>query len=152
VQEAISGAEASAALKDVSVRLLALSASVTETMGRGNKVVGRKAGQLAAAHLPEMYEETSVEGMLARLRKRFAGSFDFEATAAADGSAVSLRFTHCALAKVVAQGAEQPGAAVLCTLFHEFWAGMLGSFAAKSYVVEPATDGNVCSMKLQVRN
>jgi NAD-dependent dihydropyrimidine dehydrogenase PreA subunit len=152
VQEAIGSEELVAALQDVSVRLRGLSASVRETMGRGNKVVGRKAGQLAASHLPEMYEEATVTGVLERLSRRFSGSFEFESAVQDDGAQVQLTFTRCALAKVVAGGGEEKGAAVLCSLFHEFWAGMLGSFAGRSYMVEPAEGSNVCSLKLQVRN
>ncbi len=48
----ISAEECDRAFKDVSVRLMALASAVTETMGRGQTAVGRKAGNVAASHLP----------------------------------------------------------------------------------------------------
>lgn len=145
-------AEMEEALVDVGIRLSALGASVTETMGRGQKAVGRKAGQLAAAHLPEMYEGRTVQEVLDRLQRRFRGSFDFAVEATADGTAIDLRFDHCALGRVVrSQGAEE-GQAVLCILFHEYWAGLLGQFTSRTYALEPGGGTDVCSMKLRARN
>lgn len=140
------------ALIDVSFRLRALSDSVTETMGRGGKVVGRKAGSLAAEHLPEMYEGTSIDEVLQGMRKRFAGSFDFDSSIAADGVTITMSFPHCAMHRVVEDAGGKIGDHVLCQLFHEYWAGLVGAFVHKSYVVEMAEVGSRCTMKLSCRN
>ena len=139
------------ALRDVSVRLSALSDSITETMGRGHKVVGRKAGQLAAHHLPELYEGRSLAEVLDRMRQRFAGSFDFVADIAADESEVHLRFEQCALAPVVRAAGQSEGSAVLCGLFHEYWAGLLGACCNRSFGVTSGS-GGTCSIQLRSRN
>lgn len=136
------------ALKDVSVRLTALGQSVTETMGRGQKAVGRKAGQLAAAHLPEMYEGRSVEDVIARLRKRFVHSFDFDATVGDSGSEITIQFSKCALHRVVKEAGDEVGTSLLCGLFHEYWAGLLGTFTNNSYKIEMKEAGTQCTMNL----
>jgi NAD-dependent dihydropyrimidine dehydrogenase PreA subunit len=136
------------ALRDVSVRLHALGQSVTETMGRGQKAVGRKAGQLAAAHLPEMYEGRSVEDVLQRMRKRFESSFDFEPSVTDGGSEITCKFSKCALGAMVEQSGEKVGDALLCGLFHEYWAGLLGAFTNNSYKIEMKETGSQCTMHL----
>lgn len=135
------------ALKDVSVRLDALAQAVTETMGRGQRAVGRKAGTLAAAHLPEMYEEASLEDVLKRMQQRFRDSFDFEFELA--GENVNLTFTPCGLHRVVTEMGETPGEAVLCKLFHEYWAGLLSSFAGARYRCDMPEVGEHCKMVLE---
>ncbi len=139
------------ALQDVAVRLAALGDSVTETMGRGNKAVGRRAGKLSAAHLPEMYEGRNLEEVLARLQHRFAGSFAFQAELGEEGR-VGIRFDHCALAPVVEKNGQKPGQAVLCTLFHEFWAGLLSEFTHRQYALEAPNGEPVCSLSLKQRD
>jgi NAD-dependent dihydropyrimidine dehydrogenase PreA subunit len=138
------------ARRDVGVRLMALGASVTETMGRGVRAVGRKAGSLAASHLPEMYEGASLEDVLARMKRRFAGSFDFEATVEPGGE-VRMTFPKCALGRVVTEQGQKIGDAMLCGLFHEYWAGLLGAFTGRNYAVEMTETGGRCVMRLQAR-
>jgi 2-oxoglutarate ferredoxin oxidoreductase subunit delta len=138
------------ALRDVRVRLKALSDAVTETMGRGQKAVGRAAGARAAAHLPEMYEESELGNVLERLRRRFAGSFDFEATVAGDDQVV-LRFPACAFRHAVTSQGDQIGKAVLCDLFHEYWAGLLGAFTSRSFSVSMLDTERECTMRLGIR-
>lgn len=140
------------ALRDVAVRLVALGDSVTETMGRGQKVVGRKAGQLAAVHLPDLYEGVGLEAVLARMRARFQGSFDFDAEVAPSGDEVAIRFQHCALASVAEQAGQRVGGAVLCTVFHEYWAGLVGELTGRTYSPEPMDGAGPCSMRLRVRS
>ncbi len=136
------------ALKDVSVRLQGLGQSVTETMGRGQKAVGRKAGTLAAAHLPEMYEGGSVEEVLQRMRERFKGGFDFEPTVQDGGSTIIFKFTNCALGALVRDAGDTVGDALLCGLFHEYWAGLVGAFTNNSYKIEMKETGGQCTMHL----
>jgi hypothetical protein len=60
------------------VRLKALADALKEIMGRGQKAVGRSAGNLAAAHMPEMYE-TSRWPTFWRACAAFRHAFDFDA-------------------------------------------------------------------------
>jgi NAD-dependent dihydropyrimidine dehydrogenase PreA subunit len=151
VRAALTDVDYDEARRDVSVRLKALGDSVTETMGRGQRAVGRKAGALAASHLPEMYEDGSLPEVLARMKTRFAGSFDFDATVAQGGTEVTMVFPRCALARVVTEQGEAIGSAVLCSLFHEYWAGLVGAFTNRNYAVEMLETGARCAMRLQVR-
>jgi 2-oxoglutarate ferredoxin oxidoreductase subunit delta len=139
------------ALADTHVRLRALGAALKEIMGRGHKAVGRSAGILAAAHMPEMYETTQLTDLLASLRRRFAHAFDFDAKVESDG-AVTLTFPGCALHRVVTSQGEVVGSANLCELFHEYFAGLMSAFSGKNYAV--ATLGTVgqCTMKFQIRS
>ena len=136
------------ALRDVYVRLHALSDAASETMGRGQKAAGRKAGQLAATHLPELYEGTNMEEVVQRLKDRFPNAFAFSSTVEGGGEGIGVDFSHCALQQVVESQGEEVGKARLCVLFHEYWAGLLGEFSTKRYMVEP---GNGCSFRLQAR-
>lgn len=149
--EPLSAADFDEALADTQVRIRALAAALKEIMGRGQKAVGRSAGNLAAAHMPEMYETTKMKDLLAGLHRRFAHAFDFEAKLDDDGG-VSLAFTTCALHRVVAAQGEVAGGATLCELFHEYLAGLMSAFSGKSYTV--ATVGTVgqCTVRLQIRS
>jgi len=139
------------ALKDVHVRLKALGDAVTETIGRGHKAVGRAAGTLAASHLPEMYEQTTLSTVLDRMRVRFAEAFAFKASIADDGAKVALEFKDCAISRVVARSGDTAGNAVLCALFHEYWAGLLGAFTDRNYAVETPNAGAPCAITFQAR-
>jgi len=149
--EQLGAADYTEALADTQVRIKALAAALKEIMGRGHKAVGRSAGTLAAAHMPEMYETTQLSELLAGLRRRFAHAFEFEAKLDDDG-AVTLTFPGCALHKVVSSQGEVVGSATLCELFHEYFAGLMSSFSGKNYSV--ATLGTVgqCTMKFQIRS
>ncbi len=138
------------ALGDLSFRLLALSDSVIETMGRGQKAVGRKAGVLAAAHLPEMYEGASMLEVIERMRLRFAGAFDFEPSF--NEAEITMVFSKCSMNRVVTEAGGKIGEHVLCKLFHEYWAGLVGAFTDKNFTVEMPEVGSTCTMKLMPRN
>ena len=150
--EQLTQADYNEALKDTHVRLKALSEALKEIMGRGQKAVGRSAGNLAAAHMPEMYETTQMADLMAGLRKRFVHAFDFEAKVEADGTTVTLTFSSCALHKVVTAQAEIVGSANLCELFHEYVAGLISAFSGKSYTGATVATVGQCTMKFQIRN
>jgi NAD-dependent dihydropyrimidine dehydrogenase PreA subunit len=132
--------------RDVAARLYALSSAVTETMGRAQKAVGRKAGSVAATHLPEMYEEEDLSGVLGRMQKRFKNAFDFDFKL--DGEDVELTFNPCGLLKVVTDQGDKVGDAVLCHLFHEYWTGLVSTFTSSKYKCEVPQAGETCLMRL----
>jgi ferredoxin len=140
------------ALKDVRVRLKALGDAVTETIGRGQKAVGRAAGTLAASHLPEMYEQTGLSDLLDRMQTRFSNSFDFTTAIVNEGAKITLTFKNCAFCGVAAQNGEKVGSAVLCGLFHEYWAGLLGAFANQPYTIETPDANSPCVVTLQAKS
>ena len=152
VTSALSPADVAEALTDVAVRLGALADSVTETMGRGQRAVGRRAGKLAAAHLPEMYEGRNLEEILARLHHRFRASFTFRAETRENGASIAVHFDKCALEPVVSKLGQPIGKAVLCTLFHEYWAGILSEFAGQQYALDAPNGGSACSLQLRLRD
>jgi NAD-dependent dihydropyrimidine dehydrogenase PreA subunit len=137
-----------AALRDVSTRLHALAQTILDTMGRGYGVVGRRAGSLAAEHLPEMYEGNGLDEVLGRLQKRFASSFEFDYKIGSDGG-VDMTFHPCCLGKVVQGAGQKVGEAGLCMVFHEYWAGLIGAFAdRKRCTCKVPVAGETCQMKL----
>jgi NAD-dependent dihydropyrimidine dehydrogenase PreA subunit len=138
------------ALGDVRTRLRALGDSVTETMGRGIKVVGRTAGTLAAAHLPDLYEETALETVLERLQDRFGSSFPFKFEVKPDGS-VRFAFSNCAIKTIVDAGETALGADALCVLFHEYWAGLIGEFCKRKFLVQADHSDKPCSFSITAR-
>ncbi len=140
------------ALKDTYVRLQALSDALKEIMGRGQRAVGRSAGILAAAHLPEMYERTDLAQLLAGLRRRFAHAFDFEAKLDTGSGAATLTFPACAMHKVVAAQGQPAGTANLCELFHEYFAGLLSAFSGKSYTAATVSTVGQCTVTFQLRS
>jgi 2-oxoglutarate ferredoxin oxidoreductase subunit delta len=150
--EELTAEEVAGATVDVRTRLHALADSVTETMGRGYKVVGRRAGQLAAEHLPEMYERRGAAGVLDRMRERLGEAFAFDADVAGGGERIAVKFHKCALWAIAQQGAAQPPDATVCVLFHEYWAGLLGAFLGRSYMVERSEGSDTCAIELRARN
>ncbi|MCG3191755.1 MAG: hypothetical protein DIJKHBIC_00983 [Thermoanaerobaculia bacterium] len=135
------------ARKDLAARLLALSATVVETIGRGSKAMGRRAGALAATHLPEMYEEAGLDRVLASMKHRFRGAFEFDYSLS--GERADLHFHPCGLCQVVEEAGEKVGEAVLCQLFHEYWAGLLTAFVGSQYRCEVPVAGRECRMELK---
>ena len=132
------------ALKDTYVRLQALAEALKEIMGRGQRAVGRSAGNLAAAHLPEMYESAGLAQLLAGMRRRFAHAFEFEAQLEPDAQSATLTFPACAVQKVIAASGTPVGSANLCELFHEYFAGLLSAFSGKSYAAVTRSPGCPC--------
>lgn len=122
-------------LNDVSVRLHGLSQAITETLGRGQKAAGRKAGQLAAERQPELYRAATLESALAALMKSFNHGFDLDCLT--DGDDLDLDFKACALKRVVEAQGETVGEAALCKLFHEYLAGLFGTFTGHRFKVDP---------------
>lgn len=116
------------AYKDISETLLSLARAIESIMGRGVKALGRRAGMVAASHFPEVYEENDLAGRLERLRQRLKLSFDFDFELA--GGEVRFTFAPCGLCRVVQEeSGEKVGDAVLCRLFHDFLAGLVGAYA-----------------------
>ena len=142
-------ADVTAAIRDVSTRLRALGESATETMGRGIKVVGRTAGTLAAAHLPDLYEDSTLETVLERLSVRFAGAFPFTFKIC-EGS-VNFTFSNCAIKTIVEEGGSQIGTSSLCVLFHDYWAGLIGEYCKHKYSVEPSVANEPCSFSISAK-
>jgi NAD-dependent dihydropyrimidine dehydrogenase PreA subunit len=140
------------ALKDVGVRLDGLAESIVETMGRGQKAVGRKAGKLSAEHLPEMYEGHGLSEVLTRLQHRLRGAFEFDSKASDDGRAVTLSMKKCALVRVCQQAGRTPASAVVCQLLHEYLAGLLGTFVNINYSVTMDEAKCPCTITLSVRD
>jgi NAD-dependent dihydropyrimidine dehydrogenase PreA subunit len=140
------------ALKDTHVRLKALSDALKEIMGRGQRAVGRSAGTLAAAHMPEMYETTELAQLLAGMSRRFAHAFDFQAQIEPDTQTATLTFPACAIHKLVAAYGEAVGAANLCELFHEYFAGLMSAFTGKSYAAVTVGTVGQCTVKFQIRS
>jgi 2-oxoglutarate ferredoxin oxidoreductase subunit delta len=140
------------AISDVSMRLTGLADSITETMGRGQKAVGRKAGRLAAEHMPEMYEGRTTSEVLTRLQRRFGGAFDYAFEVAAGDTSIQIRFEHCALVHVCQAAGTKPGEALVCALFHEYWAGLVGAFANRNYSVGEGSSNCPCTLTLTLRD
>ena len=133
--------------KEVGLYLMAFTDALEEVIGRGQKAVGRRAGNVAAAHLPEMYEDKDLDQVLGRLRKRFGHSFPFEYQRA--GDEVEIKVTPCGLTHVVEQAGGKVGDHVLCHMFHEYWAGLISAFTGLKYTYEVPQTGATCVMKLK---
>lgn len=136
------------AYQEVGILLSAFADAITEILGRGHKSVGRRAGTVAAAHLPEMYEEKGLNELLKAMRERFGASFDFSYTLSED-SHIDLAVQPCGLLQAVRNAGETPGKSDLCLLFHEYWAGLISAFTGSNYVYELLEAGDRCALKLQ---
>lgn len=147
VGETVTEADLEEAWSDVSARLFALSDTVVETIGKGYRAVARRAGTMAAEHLPEMYEAASLDEVLAALRTRFAHAFTFDYTL--DGGRASLTFKPCGLCRVVEGAGQKVGDAELCQMFHEYWVGLVSSFAGIRYRCKVPVVGKSCQMELE---
>jgi NAD-dependent dihydropyrimidine dehydrogenase PreA subunit len=129
---------------DVAARLRALADAINESMGRGQKAVGRRAGIAAAAHLPEMYEGGDVASVLERLKPLFGFTYQVEDA----GKRVTFDLAPCALCQVVRDGGAVVGEALLCALFHEYWAGLLSTFVGERFRCELKSAGDACRLEI----
>ncbi|MCB9652859.1 MAG: hypothetical protein H6729_01855 [Deltaproteobacteria bacterium] len=87
------------AYDDVAATLTQLARAMEDMVGRGSKAVGRQAGKVGASHLPEMYEESTLPGLMERLQKRFQHAIDFQCSAS--GDEVNLTLSPCRMATML---------------------------------------------------
>ena len=136
------------AYQEVGILLSAFAGAVTEILGRGHKSVGRRAGVVAAAHLPEMYEQKSLDSLLKAMRERFGASFDFDYKVS-DDVRIEMSVAPCGLLQAVRNAGGSPGESELCLLFHEYWVGLMSTFAGSNYVYSVLEAGDRCAFELQ---
>nr|VFK40467.1 MAG: NAD-dependent dihydropyrimidine dehydrogenase, PreA subunit [Candidatus Kentron sp. TC] len=134
------------AYQDVAITLVSLADAIESIMGRGLNALGRRSGVVAATHFPELYEERDLAGKLTRLRKRFRHSFDFEFSISDEN--IAFTFMPCGLHGIVEESGQQVGEAVLCRLFHDFWAGLIGNHDEKNYRYRVPSVGPECRLVL----
>lgn len=146
--QAITSEEMDQSYHEVGILLTAFAEACTEVFGRGHKSIGRRAGTVAASHMPEMYEENNLEDLLEHMRKRFGKSFDFNFSIK-EQTNIDLDVQPCGLLKAVQDAGEKPGDSVLCLLFHEYWAGLISSFTGKRYSYDVHEAGPKCAMTLR---
>lgn len=139
------------AYHEVGILLSAFADAITEVLGRGHKSVGRRAGTVAAAHLPAMYEKTGLEELLDAMRERFGASFDFTYTISGN-AVIDLSVSPCGLCQAVRNAGGTPGKSDLCLLFHEYWAGLISAFTGENYIYELLEAGDRCALKLQPKD
>ena len=134
------------AYKDVSVTMSSLADATVEMLGRGAKALGRKAGSVSSTHLPEIYEETDLDGVLTALKRRFENAFTFDYEIA--GEELIFTFQGCGCGGVVRDAGQKIGEAMLCKLFHDYVAGLIGAYTGRNYRHEVPTVGETCVMRL----
>jgi 2-oxoglutarate ferredoxin oxidoreductase subunit delta len=147
---ALSSADLAEAKEDAAARLRALAATVLEVLGRGHRAVGRRAGALAAAHQPEIYEHPGLEGAVEGIRGRLGPAFGFAPEIS--GREVRVRFAPCGLCQMVTAAGETVGTAVLCELFHEYCAGLLSAYAGEPYKYQVGQAGESCAVTFSPAN
>ncbi len=143
----ISKDELKIAFGEIGLLLTSFSSAISEILGRGHKSVGRRAGTVAASHLPEMYEQKDLEALLNRMKARFGTSFDFEYTL--QDNSIEISVQPCGLLFPVTKSGMEAGKADLCLLFHEYWAGLLSAFTKKKYSYEVKSAGDRCTVVFQ---
>ena len=143
---ALNDEELDVAYNEVGILLSSFAGVITEILGRGHKSVGRRAGVVAATHLPEMYEQTGLPQLLGCMHKRFGSSFDFQYTLSNEND-IDISVEPCGLLKALQNAGEQPGESNLCLLFHEYWAGLISTFTGVKYSYEVVQAGETCRLK-----
>jgi NAD-dependent dihydropyrimidine dehydrogenase PreA subunit len=138
--------ELDTANSEVGILLSAFAQAITEILGRGHKSVGRRAGTLAAAHLPEMYEKKAIDIFLKQMHKRYAAGFNFNYSVF-DDAIIVFHFQPCTLVQAVKNAGTIPGRSDLCLIFHEYWAGLISVFTGTMYSYEVLYADNVCKLK-----
>jgi 2-oxoglutarate ferredoxin oxidoreductase subunit delta len=113
------------AYKDVSMTLVSLAAAIEKDIGLGMGALGYQAGKRAVRHIPEIFEEQDLKKRLERLKKRFQDSFNFNFDIKGNGE-IRFTFAPCSLSQIVKNNTQEKiGKAILCQLFHYFWAGLI---------------------------
>ncbi len=136
------------AYDEVGILSTAFAEAITEILGRGHKSVGRRAGAVAAAHLPEMYEKQGLEDLLRRMRTRFGAGFGFGHSVSRDGG-IELGIAPCGLLQAVRHAGETPGESDLCLLFHEYWVGLISAFTGRQHSYRLLQAGEACRLAIQ---
>lgn len=139
------------AYNEIGILLSAFSFVIGEILGRGHKTVGRRAGTLAAIHLPEMHEIAGIKELIDCMYHRFGSGFNFNCQLEEKGN-VNLSTKPCGLLQAVLTANEQPGESSLCLLYHEYWAGLISSFAGIPYTYNLLKAGEECILKLEPSN
>jgi hypothetical protein len=83
------------------------------------------------------------------MKSRLGTSFDF--TYRIEGATVRLATRPCGLLRALRRAGQEPGSAELCTLFHEYWAGLLSAFTGKKYSCSVESAGEECRLVLESR-
>lgn len=133
------------AYKEIAIVLIAFSKAVSEILGRGHKSIGRRAGTIAATHLPDIYEQQDLDSLLTQMGARFGRSFDFTYTLEDDK--IRLMVAQCGLRRPLDEAGETIGKSDVCLLFHEYWASVLGVFTKKKYGYEIQKTANHCVLE-----
>lgn len=130
------------ALQDVSSTLLSLVDAIAENVGRATTAVGRQAGRAAASHLPETRDAQATFEILEGLREWFRDCFVFQYELS--GRDIQLTFSDCVIGSIVG---EQVGEALLCHMFHDYLAGLLGAYFGGRYRHEFGVAGTLCKIQ-----
>lgn len=143
----LTGSEWEEAYKDVSMTLVSLSKAAKSIVGSGINTLGRKAGVMAASHIPEVFEEPELIGRLKRLQQRFRHSFNFDFEI--EGRDIKFTFAPCGVLNIVEkETTEKVGDAVLCHLFHHFLAGLVSTYSGITYRHTTIETGSKCMLVL----
>lgn len=137
------------AYREIGLLLTSFSSAIYEVLGRGHKSVGRRAGIVAATHLPEMYGQKNTDALMARIKERFGASFDFDYTVSNNTIKISVK--PCGLLSPLRKVGLEPGNSDLCLLFHEYWAGLISAFTGKKYSYTVDEAGESCKLIFEAK-
>lgn len=146
LSEELSEADWEQSYRDVAMTLMALAKSVESVFGFATEAIAYQAGTLAAPHFPEIYEVTSLEERLQRLQQRLHHCFDFTFKIAPER--IEFTFAPCGICQVVTKAGDIVGDSILCRLFHDYWASLIGAFAEHEYRYKLHKSGHVCHVEL----
>jgi NAD-dependent dihydropyrimidine dehydrogenase PreA subunit len=147
VAEYLTEADWGQAYQDVSMTLVGLAKAIESIYGFGIEALAYHSGTLAAPHFPEIYEAEALEDKLYRLQRRLRHSFDFDFQI--NGDNLDFRFAPCGLYQVVKEEAgEEVGESVLCRLFHDYWASLIGVYSGIEYRYNLRESGTYCTVLL----
>jgi len=144
--EELSEADWEQSYQDVAMTLMALAKSIETIFGFATEAVAYQAGTLAAPHFPELYEVAPLEERLRRLQRRLRHGFDFNFEVSPEG--VEFVFAPCGVCQVVTEAGETIGDSILCRLFHDYWASLIGGLGDTEYRYELRQSGPTCRLGL----
>jgi len=144
--EELTEADWEQAYRDVTMTLLALAKSIENIFGFGTAAIAFQSGMLASPHFPELHEVTALEERLQRLQQRLRHSFDFHFQLREKN--VEFIFAPCGIYPIVIASGEKVGDAILCRLFHDYWAGLVGNLADIEYRFKLQKSGTTCHLDL----
>lgn len=134
------------AFSEVSFLLDVLSRTIGQVVGHATTSMSVSSGRHMAKKLPvHLSYPPAIDEVMEVFRERLEAGFDIDFTC--DGNAVNMKIGRCAI-REACKDRDLPVGGELCTMLHDFWAGMIAELRGLPMRTKDVTAGDSCSLSL----